>query len=204
MFTTSECAEVDGAYQWAVVGESLRLTPIDDPCSSRKAVLAAQPWERQSFMVRLMSAFDDALAPIFASLDNLDAYVDPRLAPGDFIDWLSGWVALTPNHGWPLRHRRERIAGETRLSLSWGTVDGVKEVVSIFAGVPCDQVEIEDSGEVEGSATPGASFPDGGSAQLTVRVRVPDPANFDVARLRRVVGTAKPAHLPHEVEVLGA
>ena len=203
VFTTSECGDADGAYQWALVGDVLSLTPVDDPCGSRMSVLAAQAWQRQSFMVRLMSAFDDALAPIFASLDNLDAYVDPRLAPRDFVDWLSGWVALTPNHGWPLRHRRERIAGETQLSLSWGTVDGIKEVVSIFAGVPCDQVEIEDTGAVEGSSTPGANLPDGGAAQLLVRVRVPDPSSFDVSRLRRVVATAKPAHLPHEVEVLG-
>jgi phage tail-like protein len=154
--------------------------------------------------MRLMSAFDDALAPVFSSLDNLDAYIDPRLAPSDFVDWLSGWVALAPNHAWPLGHRRHRIAGEVQLASAWGTADGIKEVVSIFAGVERGNVEIVESGGVAASPTPGGEFPGAPAPQLTVRVKVPDPSGFDVVRLRRVVAAAKPAHLPHEVEVLGA
>ena len=47
---------------------------------------------------RFLSAFDDALAPILCTLDNIDAYFDPRLAPEDFLDWLGGWVGLSLLH----------------------------------------------------------------------------------------------------------
>jgi phage tail-like protein len=192
-FMTSDCAKAEGVYEWALDGDRLQLVVVDDGCVSRRLVLTANSWQRQSFVVRLMSAFDDALAPVFATLDNLDAYVDPRVAPHDFVDWLSGWVGLAPNHAWQLRQRRERIAGEARLAVSWGTAEGIKEVVSIFAGVPQDDVEVAERG-----GPPEAPVP-----TLLVRVRVPNASSFDVVRLRRVVGGAKPAHLPHEVEVLG-
>jgi phage tail-like protein len=203
-FTTSECGTARGVYEWSFARDSLRLELVEDACASRKLVLGAHSWQRQSFVMRLMSAFDDVLAPVFSSLDNLDAYVDPRLAPRDFVDWLSAWVALAPNHAWPLGHRRHRIAGEVTLASSWGTADGIKEVVSIFAGVDRGDVEIVESGGVSASPTPGGEFPGTPTPQLTVRVAVPDPSGFDVGRLRRVVAAAKPAHLPHEVEVLGA
>ncbi len=40
-------------------------------------------YQQDTFAQRLTSAFDDALAPIFSTLDNFDAYLDPLLAPED-------------------------------------------------------------------------------------------------------------------------
>ena len=37
------------------------------------------------FLQRFVKAFDDAYAPIFATLDSLTCYFDPRLAPPDFL-----------------------------------------------------------------------------------------------------------------------
>jgi phage tail-like protein len=200
---TSNCGTEESIYEWSFAGDSLRLHPVEDPCASRMLVLSTHEWLRESFVIRLMSAFDDALAPVFSSLDNIDAYVDPRLAPADFVDWLSGWVALSRDHGWRLRRRRDRVAGEIQLAKSWGTPDGIKDVVSIFAGVARDDVEVDESGGVAASPTPGGKLPGAPTPQLTVRVRVPEPSNVDAARLERVVAAAKPAHVPHEVEVLG-
>ena len=39
---------------------------------------------------------------------------------------------------------------------------------------------------------------------LKVRVRVADPASVDVQRLDAVIRTAKPAHVPHEIEVIAS
>ena len=199
---TGDCGPSEGRYRWRFDGSSLRLDPIEDACAQRQALLAARPWLHRSFATRFVSAFDDALAPVFSVLDNLDAYVDPRLAPADFVDWLSGWVGLSPSQKWPLRRRRDRIARAVQLALTLGTVEGITEVVSIFTGVEPAKVTISESGGVASSPTSGGELPGSPEPHLSVRVKVSDPSAFDIELLRRVVAAAKPAHMPHEVEVV--
>ena len=50
--------------------------------------------QEDAFLTRFTAGLDDVLAPVVATLDSLDSYVDPALAPEDFLDWLAGWVAL--------------------------------------------------------------------------------------------------------------
>src|SRR4029453_7641000 len=52
-------------------------------------------FQEDEFAQRFVGALDEVLAPVFAVLDCLDAYLDPWLAPPDFVDWLADWVALT-------------------------------------------------------------------------------------------------------------
>jgi hypothetical protein len=61
-------------------------TPIE---SVLPAMLADDP-----FAQRLCAALDEVLAPMTSALDNLDAYLDPRTAPPDFLRWLAGWVGV--------------------------------------------------------------------------------------------------------------
>ena len=42
----------------------------------------------------LIDAFDVLLAPVFASIDNFDCYLDPALTPEDFLPWLASWVGV--------------------------------------------------------------------------------------------------------------
>ena len=46
------------------------------------------------------TAFDDNLAPILSTIDNVAAYLDPALTPDDFLDWLSSWVGILPDETW--------------------------------------------------------------------------------------------------------
>lgn len=50
--------------------------------------------QEDDFLQRFLGAFDSGFAPVVATLDSLHAYVDPHLAPADFLDWLSGWVGV--------------------------------------------------------------------------------------------------------------
>jgi phage tail-like protein len=202
-FTTADCREVEGKYTWRFDVDSLSLVAVDDPCAPRQRLLTAHPWRRRNFATRFMSAFDGGLAPVLATLDNIDAYFDPRLAPEDFVDWLSGWVGLTPNQRWPLRRRRDYVARAARLFRRWGTVRGVKEFVAIFAGVHQDDVTIEENGGVATSPTPGGDLPGRPEPRMKVTVKVADPSTFDVELLTQVVKAARPAHLVAEVEVVG-
>lgn len=153
----------------------------------------------------LLEAFtrilDEMLAPVLATLDGLDAYLDPRLAPADFLELLAFWVALPLEPGWPLDRRQSLVGGATELFRRRGTLAGLAELVARHIGV---EPEIEDSGGVAWSATPGGHPPGNPEPSLVVRVRVPDPAAVDRSRLDALVAAAKPAHVPHRVEVVRA
>jgi phage tail-like protein len=200
--TTANCGADAGRYKWRFDGNSLALSALEDACTSRQVLLTTRPWLRRNFATRFVSAFDEELAPVLCALDNLEAYVDPRLAPADFVDWISGWVGLSPTQKWPLRRRRDRIARAVQVALSLGTVEGIRDVVSIFTGVEPINVEITDNGGIASSATPGGQIPGTSVPEITVRLKVADPSQLDAELLERVVVAAKPAHVLHKVEVV--
>ncbi|MGZ4674821.1 MAG: phage tail protein, partial [Ilumatobacteraceae bacterium] len=67
-------------------------------------------YHSDEFTNQFTGGFDDVLAPVSATLDCLDAYVDPWLAPEDFLEWLAGWVGVVIDEGWPIERSRAFIA----------------------------------------------------------------------------------------------
>ena len=152
---------------------------------------------------RFTGALDVVLAPVVGVLDSGDAYVDPRLAPLDFVAWLAQWVGVELDGSWPEERQRALVARSAELYAWRGTVRGVSELVELYTGeVP----EIEDTGGVAWTASPppAGQLPGTPAAGLVVRVRVPagEAGTVDAARLDRLVAAAKPAHVTHRVEVL--
>ena len=156
-------------------------------------------YQEDEFAQSLTSGLDAVLAPIFSSLDNLEAYLDPRLAPEDFLDWLGGWVGLAVDETWPLDRRRAFISRAHELYRMRGTAKGLAAHVELFSG---GQVEIEEPGGTSWSVTTGSAAPGSTGFDVVVRVRVEDPATVDQPRLNALVAAAKPAHLTHRVEVV--
>jgi phage tail-like protein len=151
---------------------------------------------------RFTAALDVVLAPVLATLDSSDAYVDPRLAPLDFVAWLADWVGVELDASWPEERQRALVAQAADLFAWRGTVRGVAEAVAIYAGVV---PEILETGATAWTGTPPPSgeLPGSPAGQLVVRVRVApgQAALIDLARLDRLVEAAKPAHIAHRVEV---
>src|SRR2546430_14670180 len=77
-----------------------------------------------------MSAFDAALAPVFATLDNLPTYFDPWLTPPDFLEWLGSWFGLALDDSWSVERRRAVLAGALALYRMRGTAKGVKAQIA--------------------------------------------------------------------------
>jgi len=155
------------------------------------------------FTSDLMAVFDDALAPVFSVLDNLEAYLDPCLTPADFLDWLGGWFGLAPDGTWiQERYRRERISRAVELFTSLGTVAGMKDYIAIYFHVHVDDVDIHETGGVLASRKGGEVFPGHAEAALRVRLRLPHADPDAAARLDAIVVAIKPAHLAHRVEVV--
>lgn len=156
-------------------------------------------YQDDDFAQRLTAALDETLAPAVSALDNLAAYLDPALAPSDFVEWLAGWVGVSLDENWPLARRRELVARAARLYRRRGTAAALAEQVALYTGVV---PEVTESGGVAWSTTPGESLPGAAEPRLAVRVAVPDPSTVDVRRLEAIVAEAKPAHIPATVEVV--
>jgi len=156
-------------------------------------------FQEDDFTRRFVSAFDAALAPIFVTLDNLTAYLDPWLAPDDFLEWLGGWFGLILDEGWSIERRRAVLANAFEFYRMRGTARGLKAQVEIFTG---GAVDVIDTGGVATSTTAGEALPGSPNFAVMVRVTVDDPSTISVARLDALVAAAKPAHITHKVEVV--
>lgn len=170
--------------------------PSPHPLAER---LPAVYQDEDAFTVRMTQAFDELLAPIIGVLDNLAAYFSPDLAPEDFVDYLAGWVGMELDETWDLALRRSAVAGATGLHARRGTASGLADHVRLVTG---GEVELVETGGTAWSVDPGSPLPGAPAASLLVRVRVPDPASLDQARLDRLVASIKPAHVPHAIEIV--
>ena len=161
-------------------------------------------YQEEELTSRFVAAFDDALAPIIATLDGLPGYVDPWLAPADFLDWLAGWVGIEVDETWTLAQRRAIVAGAAAWHRRRGTARGIADAVRLSAAEGCE-VEVVDTGATTWSSTPGGDIPGSSPPQVTVSVRVAsaqDAEQVDVRRVEAVVTSVKPAHVRHTVEVV--
>jgi phage tail-like protein len=156
-------------------------------------------YQEDDLSARLVTAFDEVIAPAFSTLDNFTAYIDPALAPDDFLDWLAGWVGLLLDETWPIERRRAFIALAAELYRARGTAAGLAAQVRLFTA---GEVEIVESGGSAWSTTADAAAPGSADFSLVVRVKPPAKGKLDAARLDALVAQAKPAHVGHRVEVI--
>lgn len=158
-------------------------------------------YQGDDLAVRLMSVFDDLLAPALGTIDNFTAYIDPATTPDDFLDWLAGWVGVLLDETWPIERRRAFVAVAAELYRNRGTATGLAMQVRMVTGA---EVEIEESGGSAWSATSGGQVPGTADMRVTVKVKQQGKDKIDANRLDAVVGAAKPAHVKHTVEVASA
>lgn len=179
----SQRRDLDGLLVRTRIGEMLPAMFHDDDM--------AQRW---------CDGLDEVLAPVPATLDNLWAYLDPALAPVDFVEWLAGWVGLELDQTWDEQRRRELVARAHRLYDFRGTAGGLADLIELYTGARPD---IVDGGGVVWSPTPDAAMPGSSDAELVVRLDVSDSGSVDEARLKNMVEMSKPAHVVHRIEIVG-
>ncbi|HTW06344.1 MAG TPA: phage tail protein [Acidimicrobiales bacterium] len=155
--------------------------------------------KRDSFARRFCAGLDGVLAPVPVTLDCLDAYFDPRLAPLDFLEWLAGWFGVTLDQNWSEPQRRALVRHAGELYRWQGTRRGIAEHIRLYAGV---EPEVTDSGAGTWSAEAGGALPGSDACELHVTVTVSADSELDERRLDALVAAAKPAHVRHRVTVV--
>lgn len=158
------------------------------------AVLQEDPFTR-----RLVKATDEVLAPIVCTLDCLDAYLNPLLAPADFLEWMATWFSEVLDENWPAQRSRRFVAAAVEIFRTRGTVAGLRRELELSSG---GQVEINESGGVSWSLKPEAPLPGEDVPRLAVRVVADDVCTVNQASLDAHIKAAKPAHLVHTLEVI--
>jgi phage tail-like protein len=156
-------------------------------------------FQEDEFCQRMMTAFDDVLAPLFTTLDCFESYLDPDLAPHDFVDWLASWVGVDIDETWTLERRRRLVQEAVVLYRIRGTAAGLAAHVSLYSGVT---PAIEDSGGCGWSQTPDSPMPGSPQPHVVVRLRVDDEADIKRTTVSRIVAASRPAHLPFHLEVI--
>jgi phage tail-like protein len=156
-------------------------------------------FQDDDFCQRMTSALDEVLAPLFTTLDCLGSYLDPALAPPDFVDWLAGWVGIDIDETWSLERRRRLIQDAAILYRIRGTAAGLAAHVRLYAGVT---PEIEDSGSCDWSQTADTPMPGSPRPHLTVRIRVEEPADVRRGTINRIVAASRPAHVPYDLDLV--
>lgn len=152
------------------------------------------------FAQRFTSGLDAVLSAILSTLDNLPAYLDPALAPEDFLAWLSSWVAAGLDPAWPEPLRRALVRRAVELHRKRGTVRGLIERLELSLGVRADVV---DGPGVRWSGTPDAPLPGPAAEVVVVRVWPASSGPVDRERVEALVGAVCPVHVRCTVEVLG-
>lgn len=156
-------------------------------------------FQEDDFAQRVCAGLDEVTAPVISVLDCIDAYFDPLVAPEDFLTWLAGWVAVALDETWSIERRRLLVRSAVDLYGRQGTVAGVRGAVWLYTGV---EPEVSDNGVAAWSLVPGGELPGSADPELVVRLRLPGADDAQRQRIDAIVEGAKPAHIPHRVEVL--
>jgi phage tail-like protein len=170
------------------------------------------------FAQNLCASLDEVLAPVISVLDCFPAYLDPRTAPPDMLDWLASWTGLLAARKLPVTRRRRLVARAAALHAWRGTPSAVRELVELACNRP---VELEESGGSGWSPNPGTPLPGSDRPGLVIRVRTtgtldrsdasdwtgpdePEPADapVDADLLARLLELVVPAHIPVRVELM--
>ncbi len=144
------------------------------------------------------AAVDDLLAPSVAAVDCFPAYLDPWLAPDDFVDWLTALVGVPDGLG----DRRAAVATAAAGYGSRGTAAAVRLGAAAAAGVSAESVTVDDPGGVTWSPTPcGVSAVPPPTACVRIVVPGGDAAAI-AADVQAALEPGWPVHCPLKIEVV--
>ena len=157
-------------------------------------------YQEDDLTMRWTQAMDSVLSTVITTLDCFDSYLDPLLAPPDFVEWVGSWVGVAVDPEWPESRRRELVRQAAHLFERRGTAAGLRDLVYLNTGVDVDIIE---GGATAGSLQPGAPLPGSDVGVFVVRLHCVRPSDIDHSRVVALVSANRPAHIPAVVEYTG-
>jgi len=90
-----------------------------------EAADAPGPATGPDFLQRFLSLFEGVLTPLEDKVAAAHMVTNPLCAPADALDWLAGWVAVSPEQGLTEKCKRDAIRHATQLYRLRGTLQGL-------------------------------------------------------------------------------
>lgn len=158
------------------------------------AMLAEDP-----IVQELLETLDEVLAPIINTLDCFDTYLDPRLAPMDFVQYLSSWLLVTQEDGWDEETRRTALALAIERSRWRGTAHGIRARLQSLFGM---ESTVTDSGSVTVGRdfTDPAAWPDAPPPSVTIRLDPGHHLEMGLDAIKASIASVLPAHATVTIE----
>lgn len=137
----------EGRYIWARIdligteqsSPSVHSLRVDYPRISYLRYLPAvyQEDERsRDFLERFLSLFEMFFAGIETQVDHISRYFDPdsNSAKGEFLRWLSTWLAISVDNNWDDAKLRRLVKRASQIYKYRGTRAAIEEMIEIFTG----------------------------------------------------------------------
>jgi phage tail-like protein len=176
------------------------VTPATKVQVSRPLVeLLPGVFQEDEFTCRFTAGLDSVVAPVFAFLDALEVYVDPKICPEDFLPWLASWVGVVIDENWGVAQQRAFIQEAVGLFRTRGTMRGLQAEIELLTG---GAVEISETGGVTRSTVPSGELPGEDYPRCSVRVTLPKGSTVTDRSVALVIEAAKPAHVVYAVEII--
>lgn len=128
--------------------------------------------------------------------------------PAEFLEWLSGWVALTLRDDWNEEERRRMLARIVPSYRQRGTPDGLRQALVAFTGAAhsaavsiLEQPEHPFQIGVTSTIGKDAVLAEGRPHHFVVRALLPGSADLGRKRaaLRAIIDLEKPAHTSYDL-----
>ncbi|HMK56394.1 MAG TPA: phage tail protein [Dissulfurispiraceae bacterium] len=88
----------------------------------------------KDFLERFLSLFESIFYDLEIEIANITRYLDPDLAPPEFLKWLASWVDIAIEEDWQENTKRDFIRQAARLYTMKGTVEGISRFIQIYTG----------------------------------------------------------------------
>ena len=135
------------------------------------------------FLGRFLLQFEAIWEPLEQRQHFIESYFDPRTCPVSHLPWLASWLDFQLNPRWPEWRKRAVLAEVMSLYHLRGTPYGLTRMIEICTGV-----------------TPQISMAH--NETYVFRVRLPELGKNDLAFIRSLIETHKPAHAAYRLETL--
>ena len=192
-----------------VTGESPLSSPLNANGSHRKSIENLEtPFPLVNFTPSMLAedvvvqlfleALDEVLAPIISVLDCYYAYLDPKLAPLDFVDYMSSWLLVSQMDNWTEDTRRAALSSTISRSRWRGTAKSFEDRLNSLFGIAA---LVTDSGKVIVNAEfcDPASWEKAALPAVTVTLPADALHTVTIESIQEALVTVLPAHAALEI-----
>ena len=131
-------------------------------------------------------------------ISSLSRLFDPMTAPGEFLPWLAGWVALSLRADWDEGTQRGFLREIVPLYRMRGTLPGLQRMLEIYLRPLGDSVTRDDVIVMDGFEDPPNFF----QVQLTLSDNDPGRLRATQETARSIIDREKPAHTFYALKVV--